>query len=474
MFVVRNVMPPASHGLRGFPNLVRENDGGSSGRPTSARPLLDTVGTMKGPLNWWRSARTATDVHPFATDVAFAALLGVFAVSGLLTAVETGSQRSADWFGVVLVLGQTTAFAFRRRQVWWSLLGVVTFTIAFWIADYATNFDAFTLLAVYAATVHGGDDRRLVWRRVGLAVGVLTLAVVLGVISPDEDLPGIALFGIVTIHLTAAFVGEAVYDRRRRIIELQQRAERAEAERELLARQAVLDERSRIAREMHDIVAHGMSVMVVQAGAAERAVATDPEAARAALATIGDVGRDSLAEMRRLLGVLRGGEQPGLQPQPTLDDVEQLVRQCNSGGTSVSLRIDGEAPVTSASRDVAAYRVVQEALTNVLKHAGPDTTASVRITHRPDATEIEIDDDGRGTSFTELERATGQGIVGMRERVELFGGTLTAAPRSGGGFRVRALLPSTSPSTSPSAPPASTASPAPTSAGVDAAAGGRR
>jgi len=392
---------------------------------------------------WWRSFRGATEEHPFAADVALAAVIGFFAVTGLIGAVEIGSQRAVDGFAVLLVLGQTTAFAFRRRAVWWSLLGVVAFTIVFWLADYATNFDAFTLLSVYAATVHGGDDRRLVWRRVGSAVLVLTAVVTLGVFAPQEDLPPIALFGIVTIHLTAAFVGEAVYDRRRRLLELQQRAERAEAERELLARQAVLDERSRIAREMHDIVAHGMSVMVIQAGAAERALERDPAAARTALGTIGTVGRDSLAEMRRLLGVLRGGDAPGLEPQPTLADIEQLVRQSSTEGTTVSLTVEGDPPVTSASRDVAAYRVVQEALTNVLKHAGPATTVTVRITHRPEGTEIQVDDNGRGTTFTELDRATGQGIVGMRERVELFGGTLSAVPLTSGGFRVRAYFPPT-------------------------------
>ena len=381
------------------------------------------------------------DERPFAADVAFAAIIGSFAIAGLFGAVATGSERPVDVFAVLLVLGQSVAFAFRRRAVWLSLLGVVGFTIVFWFADYPTNFDAFTLLSVYAATVHGGDDRRLVWRRVGSAVLVLTAVVVLGVFAPQEDLPPIALFGIVTIHLTAAFIGEAVYDRRRRILELQQRAERAEAERELLARQAVLDERSRIAREMHDIVAHGMSVMVVQAGAAERALGHDPEGARTALGTIGTVGRDSLAEMRRLLGVLRGGDAPGLEPQPSLEDLDRLVARSSTSGTTVMLAVEGEPPITSASRELAAYRVVQEALTNVLKHAGPSTTVTVRITHRPDGTEIQVDDDGRGTTFTELDRATGQGIVGMRERVELFGGTLSAVPLTTGGFRVRAHLP---------------------------------
>ena len=392
---------------------------------------------------WWRSLWAAVEQRPFAADVAFAAIVGFFSLIGLFSAVTTGSERPVDALAVVLVLCQTAAFAFRRRAVWLSLLGVVAFTIAFWIADYATNFSVLTLLSVYAATVHGGDDRRLVWRRVGSAVLLMTAVVVVGIVAPEEELPPIALFGIVTIHLTAAFVGEAVYDRRRRILELRQRAERAEAERELLAKQAVLDERSRIAREMHDIVAHGMSVMVIQAGAAERSLEHDPEAARDALSTIGTVGRDSLAEMRRLLGVLRGGDAPGLEPQPTLADVEQLVRQSSADGTAVCLAVEGEPPATSASREVAAYRVIQEALTNVLKHAGPATTVTVRITHRPDGTEIQVDDNGRGTTFTELDQATGQGIVGMRERVELFGGTLSAVPLASGGFRVRAHLPPT-------------------------------
>ena len=178
-----------------------------------------------------------------------------------------------------MIAGQTVALATRRIAPLRSLVAIAAFTVVFWVSDYASDFDAFSILAVYAATAHGSENRRAVWRTVAGAVALLTMIATVGVLTPDEDLPAAAIIGIATIHISAAIVGEIVYDRRRRLFELEQRAVRAEAERELMARHAVLDERSRIARDLHDVVAHGMGVMVVQAGAAQRTVTTHPDRA---------------------------------------------------------------------------------------------------------------------------------------------------------------------------------------------------
>lgn len=381
--------------------------------------------------------------HPRVIDVAFAALVGALTLSGLLTAAPDGSQREADVLAVALVVGETVAFVFRRRAPLGSLVTVMALVVVFWVRDYPTNFDAFSLLAAYAATSHSDRPRRTVWYAVGAVIGLLSVVALLGVLSPEEDLPAIAVFGIAAIHLTAAVLGEMVHERRLRVLELEERALRAEAERELLAREAVLRERASIARDLHDVVAHGMSVMVVQAGAAQRLVKTQPERAAAALEQIQATGREALGEMRRMLGVLRSEERSAeLVPQPTLDDVDAIVGRCVEAGVPTDLIIDGgPAPTTSPGAEMAAYRVVQEALTNVIKHAGRPVRATVRITFQGDHVRLEIDDNGVGAGLDQLRTATGHGLVGMRERVELYGGTLRAGPRPGGGFRVAATVP---------------------------------
>ena len=381
--------------------------------------------------------------HPFPTDVAFAVLIGAFTVLGLFSADVSGSEQGPDVIAIAIIVGQTVSFAFRRRAPLASLAGVTAFTVAFWIADYATRFDTVSILAVYAATAHGGPDRRQVWRVVGGVVATMTVIAIVGVLSPSEDLPTAAVFGIAAIHVTAAVAGEVVYDRRRRLAALERRAVRAEAERELLARQAVMDERARIARDLHDVVAHGMSVMVVQAGAAQRVVETDPQAAAAALEHIQDAGREALAQMRQMLEVLRDehGEVASLTPQPNLDDLRSLARQCTESGLPTELDVAGTPPPGVLGEQMAAYRVVQEALTNSIKHAGRGARAAVRMRYEPELISVEVFDDGVGTTDAELARATGHGFVGMRERVDLYGGKLHYGPRPGGGFRVAARIP---------------------------------
>ncbi len=377
-----------------------------------------------------------------ATDVIFALSVGSLSAIGYVSAEATGSQRPQDLWGIALIAAQVVALSTRRTAPLRCLAAVLVFTVTFWVSDYPTNFEAFSILAVYAATAHGGDDRRRVWRTVGGAVALLTTIAVLGVIVPSEELPAAAVVGIVAIHLTTAIAGQIVYDRRQRLAELEVRAVRAETERELATRQAVLDERSRIARDLHDIVAHGMSVMVVQAGAAQRLVAGQPERATVALEQIQVTGREALTEMRRMLGVLRSEEHSiELTPQPTMDDLDQVVRHCIDSGVPTELIVKGERPSRAVGADMTGYRIVQEALTNVIKHAGRPVRAMVKVTYAPNAIRVEITDDGHGATIEELRAQVGHGIIGMRERIELFHGTLQAGPRPGGGFRVSATIP---------------------------------
>ncbi len=387
----------------------------------------------------WAAAAGWSRAHPYTVDVALAAAITALSLVGLLTAAPSGSEREADALGVILVLLACVAFGWRRRAALRSVTVITALVIAFWVLDYSTSVDPVSLLSVYAAAAHGANRRRT-WQVVGFCVAALTVTAILGVIIDEEDLSAAEAVGVGVTFTTSAVVGEVVYSRRQRLIELEARAERAEAEREANARQAVVDERSRIARELHDVVAHGMSVMVVQAGAARRVLRSDPDRATEALATIEETGRTSLTEMRRLLGVLRGsGDGDTRTPQPRLADIDALVAQAKESGVETALAIIGECGALPAGVELAGYRLVQEALTNVIKHAGR-ASAHVVVTHEVDRLGIEITDDGLGGAAPP-GAAIGHGLIGMRERVEIYGGTFEAGPHPGGGYRVRAMLP---------------------------------
>jgi signal transduction histidine kinase len=221
----------------------------------------------------------------------------------------------------------------------------------------------------------------------------------------------------------------------------EERAQLAELDRMEEARRAVAEERQRIARELHDVVAHSVSVMTVQAGAVRRLLAPEQEREREALLTVEETGRTALAEMRRLLGMLRGAnETPSLAPQPGMSTLGRLVEQIRDAGLPVEYRIEGDPVELPPGIDLSAYRIVQEALTNALRHAGP-ARARVSVRYRPTRLELEIENDGRTAPNGSGE---GQGLVGMEQRVALFGGQLTAGPRPGAtGYRVKATLPLT-------------------------------
>ncbi|NUR62428.1 MAG: sensor histidine kinase [Catenulispora sp.] len=258
-------------------------------------------------------------------------------------------------------------------------------------------------------------------------------------------------FGVVAVlvsGLIALFwvMGDSMRYRREYYVRLEDRAERLERERDAQAQIAAASERARIARELHDVVAHNVSVMVVQADGATYALDQDPEAARKALLAISQTGRTALTEMRRMLGVLRSADDAGTYaPQPGIEQLGDLLEQVRSTGLPVTLTVEGVPWEMPTGLALAVYRIVQESLTNTRKHGGPEVRASVGLIYTDDSLLLRIVDNGRGASAP--TDGLGHGLVGMRERVSVFGGTLVAGPHVSGGYAVEAILPAPTPET---------------------------
>jgi signal transduction histidine kinase len=336
----------------------------------------------------------------------------------------------------LLMLLMTAPVAVRRR---WPLgAGTVVLgstAVLAVTAGYATAVaqGIAWLCALYAIAVWTDRPRFLA----GIAVLVVTNLV--GLLGPDAKVNDVASFTWGPI-LAMVLVRGAVRGRELRADALAARAELLEREHELRAHEAVAEERARIARELHDLVAHNVSVMVVQAGAERHALGPEQASTREALASIEQAGRQALVEARRLLGMLRrkdGGSE--LEPQPSVDHIDVLVEQIERAGLPVSLAVEGERAPLPAGVDLCAYRIVQEGLTNALKHAGP-AHAEVVLRYAPRALDVEVRDDGRGPARANGDGA-GHGLIGMRERVALYGGALETGARDGGGFEIHAHLP---------------------------------
>jgi signal transduction histidine kinase len=297
--------------------------------------------------------------------------------------------------------------------------------------DASIALTAAVMVATYSAGAHT-RGRAAVTAAAGVA-GLVALAVV-RVTAGVEDASDVVL--PLSLFAGPWLAGLAIRERRDRASVLEERAVILERQRLEQARTAVAEERARIAREMHDIVAHALSIIVLQARGARRALTDDPDSARSALGAIESTSSEALAEVRQLLGVLRDEDAP-LTPEPGLAELESLVEQLRAAGLIVEVDVAGVPSSLPPSLDRAAYRIIQEALTNVLRHAGA-ATASVSVAYRSDRLEINVHDTGRPT----LEvAAAGAGIEGMRERAVSLGGSLEAGPEAGGGFSVRARLP---------------------------------
>ena len=318
----------------------------------------------------------------------------------------------------------------RRRYPLGTLALVLASTAIAWDLYEQTNaIFVGALVSVFSVAAYAPTRRALAGLLLVFAVFFTGMAI--------EGKPGDILFVAVICGPVWA-AGRLVQANRRTADAMSDRAAIAEREREERARAAVAEERSRIARELHDVVAHSISVMVVQAGAERRTLGDERSETREVLATIEDTGRQTLTEMRRLLGMLRRpDDELELAPQPSIEHVGRLVDQVREAGLPVTLEVGGDPVPLPPGIDLSAYRIVQEALTNALKHAGP-ARARVTVSYGDDELDLEIVDDGAGTANGD---GAGHGLIGMRERVTMFGGDIDAGARTEGGYAVRARLP---------------------------------
>ncbi|MFD5111550.1 sensor histidine kinase [Streptomyces sp. NPDC058391] len=384
--------------------------------------------------------------HPTGVDSFWAVLLFGFS---LLWAVGENSGVVPRLVAIGVVLLLSLSVALRRVAPEKTLLLVAALGVAQVALDVQVNPADFAMLVViYTVAAQGGPR----WASMLGLVGGLLAAPISQVrwhVEGAGTAGRIFFTAVMSVPFVLAWVlGDSMRTRRAYFDQLEERATRLEKEREAQAKVAVAAERARIARELHDVVAHNVSVMVVQADGAAYVLDAAPDQAKQALETISSTGRQALAEMRRLLGVLRTGdakETGEYVPQPDVDQIEDLVEQVRRAGITVDFKIEGTPRSLPSGVELTAYRIVQEALTNSRKHGGPDVGASVRLVYFDDGLGLLVEDDGRGAAHELYEDGgadgRGHGLIGMRERVGMVGGTLDAGPRPGGGFRISALLP---------------------------------
>nr|WP_203608964.1 sensor histidine kinase [Streptomyces anulatus] len=385
--------------------------------------------------------------HPTGVDVSWAVfLLGLSGVSMVSGMYDAGREEIV---AVPVVLGLSTVVALRRRAPEKMLLLAILVGVVQLVFDVRPGIGDFALLVI-TYTVATVGERWASRLALVCSLSAAALSQLRWEAEPGASWPQVVF---VTIIMTVPFVlawvlGDSLRTRRAYFDQLEERAARLEREREAQSKVAVAAERARIARELHDVVAHNVSVMVVQADGAAYVMDAAPDQAKQALETISSTGRQALAEMRRLLGVLRTGDAPEsgeYVPQPDVEQIEDLVAQVRQTGLAVDFKVEGTPRPLPSGVELTAYRVVQEALTNTRKHGGPDAGASVRLVYFDDGLGLLIEDDGRGAAHELYEDGgadgAGHGMIGMRERVGMVGGTLDAGPRPGGGFRISALLP---------------------------------
>jgi signal transduction histidine kinase len=373
---------------------------------------------------------------PRSGSLAFDVALAIVAI-GVEVVQLSGAEGTARTAAIVLAVGAGGALALRRSAP----LVVLAATVVATGAIVALGEDPVGIAALIALyTVAAVCERRV--SLAALVPTVVTAAVVSAVTADSEGRESSALFGAIVVSvLTVGIWGLGAYaqTRRRYLAELRERAAQAEREREQLGRLAVHEERVSIARELHDIVAHSVSVMLVGVRGAREVLRTAPKVADETLARVELSGEQSLAELRRILGLLRDPEGTAeSRPQPSLAELDELVAGYRAAGLPVRLEVAGDAMPLPIGVELSLYRIVQEALTNALKHSDP-SHVTVTLSYRGDWLELEVADDG---AHAVVESTTsGQGLIGMRERVALLGGQLEAGRGAGGGFRIAARLP---------------------------------
>jgi signal transduction histidine kinase len=379
-------------------------------------------------MRWFEAVRRFAARHPFASDTLVAVALAVFVQQDIWGSSDYFTASKAIYLPAALLM--TLPLAFRRRAplaVAVVVMGaLVVEALAVGSAPIPDSQLVGWLLAIYTVAAHCGQVAAAIGGTLSLAAGLIWIGF-------DDALFPLVVFG------GAWVAGRLVRQRELYAGAVEQRAAALEREREANMRAAAADERARIARELHDLLSHSVSVMVVQAAAERSALGSKRASPEQALESIERTGRQALAEMRRLFNLLRSGAAATaeLAPQPTLAELDALVAQVREAGLPVELRVEGEPGAVPPGVALCAYRIVQEALTNVLKHAGP-ARASVVVRYGLDFLDLEVADDGCGA----LNRSDGgHGLMGMHERVALYGGELDAGSGNGGGFVVHARLP---------------------------------
>jgi signal transduction histidine kinase len=381
-------------------------------------------------------------------DALLAAAVTAMVLVDLASPTDAVGVRPTDAPAVLLSLLQTLPLAFRRRAPLPSFVLTIIGVCAYYALGYeVTDGTLATFVGVYTVAAH--EDRR----RSLVALGLLAFGMTWYWLTRAEPFDPTTPIWIGILGLLSWGLGEYVRTRRAYTAEVEALAERLERARALEARQAAWQERARLARELHDVIGHTVNVMVIQAGAGRRTLASDRGLAERAFQTIESTGREALDELDRLLGILRTEEdEPDLPPQPGLDQLRTLAGRFQDSGLPVEIRIEGKEVPLPRSLDQSAYRIIQEALTNALRHAR-GATAHVEVRYCNDRLELEVANDGRagngsesaaGRRSSESDRqGRRSGLVGIRERVALFGGELEAGPVAGGGFVVRCRLPLT-------------------------------
>jgi signal transduction histidine kinase len=354
--------------------------------------------------------------------------LAVLLTATLELEVWAGHGAGRHRLGLALVGALMTA-AIGVRRLYPAAIGISVGLLAVFVAAAWKPPELVSYLLAWMCAMYG----LAVWsrsRQFVLGVGLITVATLISIMLPGARVgPSLQFLGgsLVAVLLVRRVVG----DRERR-------AQLAERERDVAAREAVVEERARIARELHDAIAHNVSMIALQAGAERRMLDRKHGSTHEVLETIERIGRDALTEMRRLVGMLRSDAGDPLAPQPRLHDLPTLVSQVSEAGLPVELNVEGERRELPVGIELSAYRIVQEALTNALKHAG-DARATIRVQYRPDTLELEVVDTGAGNGTG--TPGGGHGLVGMRERVALCGGRFDAGRLPDGGFAVHVLLP---------------------------------
>jgi signal transduction histidine kinase len=385
--------------------------------------------------------------RPVLLDIALALLvffLEVVDLFGLST--DPRMQREPDLVAFILIAVAALSLVWRRQRPALSLTFVGMSMVAFYLRDYGSFMSMVGLASLYAVAAHA-VNRRSAWITIIVFTFTVFSTASFSLLDRANGFAYSSAAAMLTSISIAVFVGVVARNRQQIFMKAEARADEAEADRSAAAERARTEERLRIARELHDVVAHGMSVISVQAAAAQEIAPTDPQQAIELMRTIETTSRESLNEMRRMLGVLRNGQathesqEASRGPQPSLADIEATIAHCRDAGLETGFSVSGKELSLSPGLELTVYRIVQETLTNVLKHGGPAATASVELNYSDTTLLVRISDTGRGVVADFGRTNTGNGLVGMRERVVLYDGTMPAGPTPGGGYMVTAEIP---------------------------------